>query len=122
MIKIKDLLGETETIIESDKTEKKKILDYLKHFKDYKLADIRKVEEEYYKGMFSGTEYKYHYVVELHGGDNGKADWNKYLFQLSDMFNPLHFATYKIESGWMIQLINDCYDDTHTIFVGFRMK
>ena len=122
MIKIKDLLGETEKIVKTDKEEKKRLLNYLKHFEDYKLADIRKIEEEYYKGMFCGTEYKYHYIVELHGGDNGKADWNKYLFYLSDMFNPLHLESWNIESAWMIQLINDSYADTHTIFVGFRMK
>lgn len=121
-MQIEDIINLNETIVEADKNEKKNILRYLKKFeKYYKLANIQKIEEEYYKGMFCGTEYKYHYIVELHGGDNDKSDWNKYLYNLFYIFDKFDYANYKIKDAWIIMLINDEYHDKHTVFVGFRI-
>lgn len=110
---IKDLLSQ-EHVFKCDYESERFIKAYFDKFKhDYSVSDIVKVS----------TFGKYHYIVELYGGENGCGKWENYLGNLTKIFAKENVEkSGKIESMWLIRLENDCSDDVHTVYVGIRLK
>jgi len=64
------------------------------------------------------TAVKSHYILEVHGGNNGSSNWVQYINNFCSLFNDLN----KVYDTWLISFDNDCCDDVHTIYLGFREK
>ena len=58
-----------------------------------------------------------HYVVTLFGGNNGQCNWPGYLMQLINVINAFSEVGYH---AWIVDIINDCPDDVHTVRIGVR--
>ena len=62
-----------------------------------------------------GTEHDPYYIATIFGGDNGPANWPKYLNQFKKLVNELKK---KFKMIWVIDLENDCLDDVYTLRIG----
>lgn len=62
-----------------------------------------------------GTEQDPYYIATIFGGDNGPANWPKYLNQFKKLVNGLKK---KFKMIWVIDLENDCLDDVYTLRIG----
>jgi len=72
------------------------------HIKPYSLAEIGRCSDG-------------HYLMLLDGGNNGEAHWHSYLEQIQAFLFKLHNAGY---DTWIVEIKNDCPDDTHQIILG----
>lgn len=75
---------------------------------EIKLSAIRKVKND-------DRSNEYHYVVNVHGGNNGHSDWPRYLLMLTAFILKLKNIGYR---AWLIQLTNDCADDVFDVYIG----
>lgn len=111
-MKIKELIGEDEELIELDEKSEKIIVDYLNRFLNcHSIQEVQKVA--------FGEDY--HYVVSLSGGENGKGNWYDYLFHLSKIFVKENYIKTSIQNIWLIRLENDCSDDVHDVYIGISL-
>ena len=97
--------GETGAAVTEKDTVYKKVVEWAGKT-DLKFGNIRKVQDR--EG--------FHYVVHLHGGNNGKSDWPSYLAEISAF---IIFASKKFHV-WVIKLINDCPDDVFDVYIGLE--
>lgn len=112
-MKIKDLIGEGEKIIKIDNNQLDIIESFFNHYNNYyKISSVEKVL----------SDNEVHFIVGLHGGKNGNGDWNDYLFHLNKLFDREYYEKQNIENIWLIQLINDCPDDVHDVYIGLSLK
>lgn len=58
-----------------------------------------------------------HYVIELSGGNNGNPQWGRYFLTLEDIVSDFHERGWEV---WLIELINNCPSDVHTVYFGIR--
>ena len=58
-----------------------------------------------------------HVIALIAGGNNGYQDWVKYFKDLADIIHVLGQAGF---DAWLIKLDNDCLDDVHYAYIGFR--
>ena len=97
-------------IIDSNTELWNKIDDVItKSLATYGIQSIRKISDK--------TIQRHHFVIHLHGGDNGNGDWSDYLMQLKNIFVNLEEV---FEKAWIIQIENDCLDDVHEVLIGVR--
>ena len=112
-MKIKDLIGEDEELVSIDNKSLDIIEKFFHNYEEYyKVASIEKV-------LFGDDV---HFIVQLFGGKNGNGDWNDYLFHLNKIFASEYYKKFGVENIWLIQLINDCIDDVHDVYVGLSLK
>lgn len=71
--------------------------------REYKLLEIGSVND--------------HDIAQIAGGNNGYHDWVKYFKDLGDIIHVLGQAGF---DAWLIKLDNDCLDDVHYAYIGFR--
>lgn len=106
--------GETGTVCGKNSDIWKKVAGCLHVAGDaYKVMAIREVTVKY-----DGREDRNHYVIMLHGGNNGDGMWCDYLKNLAGVFEELSCAF--TEAPWLIELDNDAVDDVHYVYFGVR--
>lgn len=66
---------------------------------------------EHYNGAEEETGC--HYVLQLHGGENGTGKWEDYMEYIKNLFQ-------NVDDAWLLDLVNDAADDVWDLRLCFR--
>ena len=102
--------GETGEVCDENSEIFRKVNDCMTSiFSPYVIKDIRKVSD------IIEENKEFHYVVHVHGGDNGNGNWSDYLIDINKLVVELENT---FDSAYIISIENDCPDDVHEILFG----